>query len=109
MLTNETTANSFSVMVDLPVQLRCRTTCFYSNDGRAAWVLFNFDHGMCVVGGNQSYDGGLTYHWNQQHHFGVREAKGGLQFFDLGYNCWKFFDEDVQTEYAGYKLEHELK
>lgn len=109
MLSNETTVSSFQVMVDLPVQLRCRTTSFYGNDGRAAWVLFNFDHGMCVVGWNQTYDGGVTYHWNNQMNYGVKEVPGGLQYYDHGYNCWKFFDSDVQEAYAGYALEKEIK
>ena len=82
---------------------------FYANDGRAAWALFNFDYGLCVIGSNQSFDGGLTYHWQYQQNLGIKESDMGLQYFDHNNMGWKLFDNEVQEEYAGYKLENEIK
>jgi hypothetical protein len=106
---SQATINSFGVYIDIPVQLKCRTSMHYNQTGNHNWVLFNFDHGMCSIGNTHSYDGGLTYTWNAATVSALRESKDGLQYFDQGSNGWKFFEDDVQAEYAGYKLEKELK
>jgi hypothetical protein len=101
--------NSFTITIDVPVQLKCKTSMFYNNMGNYSWVLFNFDNGMCSVGNTVSHDGGMSYHWNYHSTMAIRESKDGLQYHDQNHNGWKFFDDDVQQEYCGYKLEHEIK
>ena len=100
------TINSFTCQVDIPVQLKCRST---SLNGEKVWVLFNFDHGMCSFGQSRSYDG-LNYQWENIGIYVIRESKDGLQYYDAHqFCCWKFFDDDTQQEYAGYKLEKAIQ
>jgi hypothetical protein len=102
------TINSFAVYIDIPVHLKCKTHINNTNADNITWVLFNFEHGMCSMGNTHSYDG-LTYAWNAFMMTAIRESKDGLQYHDNNSNGWKFFDDDVQQEYCGYKLEHEIK
>ena len=102
--------NAFQVTLEVTAQFKCRTTSYFNDDNKNSWVLFNFEHSMCSMGVAQSYDGGVTFHWMPSLNLPIRETKDGLQWYDNQNHIpsWRFFDDEVQEAYAGYKLEKEM-
>lgn len=103
--------NSFAAMIDMSAHFKCKTSSFFNDSNKNSWILFNFEHSMCSIGISQSYDGGVTFHWQSSSNLAIRETKDGLQWFDISnhnMHSWKFFDDEVQEAYVGYKLEKEM-
>lgn len=105
----EINIKSFTATLDIPVQIKSKTSNFWDYNGHQCWALINIDHGMAAIGHSRSTDGGMSYQWSYIGTYGVRDVKGGLQYFDPSLSTWKFFDDDVQEAYAQYALEKELK
>lgn len=97
--------SSFNINIDVSVELRLKMPSM----GSHYLALVNFEHAMCVIGYMHSYDGGITANFTYQSSHGIRESKGGLQYFDHHMNSWKMFEEEAQEQYAQYLLEKEIK